>query len=269
MNNRMSLLFIEDEPTDIQKFQALIKAEYDEKICLNMTDSSSEAADFTLGKKRPKQAVESINAVILDLELHKGEGRGKDYLQKIQGYEPRPIIVVVTNTMSAVTYNEIRDFGVELIYYKRQKGFSPKVVIDDLLDMWRAQGGIGTNVATEWEETESEKDERIRSLINDELNQINMSVKYNGRTHAADAIFLLINKKATDSNAVYNHVADEADITYSSVIRNVQTAINSAWDKGNADELSIHYTAPITAETGAPTPTEFIRFYADKIKKLL
>lgn len=49
----------------------------------------------------------------------------------------------------------------------------------------------------------------------------------------------------------------------------MQTAINYAWRISSIDDLMTHYTARINHQTGVPTPTEFIYYYADKIKKYL
>jgi len=48
----------------------------------------------------------------------------------------------------------------------------------------------------------------------------------------------------------------------------MQTAINYAWRISPVEDLILHYKARINYETGVPTPTEFIYYYADKIRKL-
>ena len=49
----------------------------------------------------------------------------------------------------------------------------------------------------------------------------------------------------------------------------MQNAILYAWRVSSLDDISEIYTARINHETGVPTPTEFIYFYADKVKKEL
>ena len=46
----------------------------------------------------------------------------------------------------------------------------------------------------------------------------------------------------------------------------MQNAINRAWAISNIDDLLENYTAKISSSKGVPTLTEFIFYYANKIK---
>ena len=46
----------------------------------------------------------------------------------------------------------------------------------------------------------------------------------------------------------------------------MQNSINRAWSNQNPEELCKHYTAVINYERGVPTLTEFIYYYAAKLK---
>lgn len=48
---------------------------------------------------------------------------------------------------------------------------------------------------------------------------------------------------------------------------NESNAILYAWRISAIEDLTTYYTAKINYETGVPTPTEFIYYYANKIKK--
>ena len=54
----------------------------------------------------------------------------------------------------------------------------------------------------------------------------------------------------------------------STISRAMQNAILLAWRISPIEDLSSYYTARINYETGVPTPTEFIYYYADKITKI-
>jgi hypothetical protein len=54
--------------------------------------------------------------------------------------------------------------------------------------------------------------------------------------------------------------------TESSIERAIQNAINRAWKNTDIDDLLLHYTAKINSDKGVPTVTEFIYYYANKIK---
>ena len=49
----------------------------------------------------------------------------------------------------------------------------------------------------------------------------------------------------------------------------MQNAILHAWRISSLEDLTTYYTARINYETGVPTPTELIYYYADKIKREL
>ena len=53
----------------------------------------------------------------------------------------------------------------------------------------------------------------------------------------------------------------------STISRAMQNAILYAWRISAIEDLTTYYTAKINYETGVPTPTEFIYYYANKIKK--
>lgn len=46
----------------------------------------------------------------------------------------------------------------------------------------------------------------------------------------------------------------------------MQNALNRAWKQTDVDELLVHYTAKVNTERGVPTITEFIYYYANKLK---
>ena len=49
----------------------------------------------------------------------------------------------------------------------------------------------------------------------------------------------------------------------------MQNAILYAWRISAIEDLTTYYTEKINYETGIPTPTEFIYYYANKIKKTI
>lgn len=61
-------------------------------------------------------------------------------------------------------------------------------------------------------------------------------------------------------------IAQKYGKTDASVERAMQNAINRAWRTGNVEELLFYYTARINPSRGVPTITEFISYYANKLK---
>ena len=93
-----------------------------------------------------------------------------------------------------------------------------------------------------------------------------------GRKYLYDAIYYIINQDISNSDSkltVVQHLVTKYKRSNSTISRAMQNAILHAWRKSSLEDLEKYYTAKINYETGIPTPTEFIYYYADKIKKLI
>ncbi len=68
-------------------------------------------------------------------------------------------------------------------------------------------------------------------------------------------------------NIVGENLGGKYKRSTSTISRAMQNAILYAWRISAIEDLTTYYTAKINYETGVPTPTEFIYYYANKIKK--
>ena len=68
------------------------------------------------------------------------------------------------------------------------------------------------------------------------------------------------------TNNLCTTIGDKYSKTDASVERAMQNAINNAWRSNDIDELLKHYSARINSDRGVPTLTEFVYYYANKIK---
>ena len=193
-------------------------------------------------------------------------------MENIKKYtnEFMPIIVVITNASSSVLYDKLHDEGVDLIFYKKQSDYSPKLVVSTLLSLRKSLYKHNTtdNTDSVYIETEADRKEKISTKINAELDLIGISSHLKGRDYIYDGIMYLIeNNENKDNDSVFNYVASLYKVTSSSVSRVMQTAINYAWRNSSPEDLEVHYTATINYRTGVPSPTELIYHYAKKIAK--
>jgi DNA-binding NarL/FixJ family response regulator len=259
----MPLLLIEDDITECVKFKRIADNRSDITF-VGITDSGAEGLQYV------KAYVPE--GVILDLELHKGKGTGLQFLAELNDVSParRPIVIVTTNTPSGVVYSHVHDIGADLIFYKRQDGYSPDLVVNTMLALRKSHHAAHYNDVPRDLQTIEAPDVlsgRIKERINDELDNIGINVKYKGRAYLHDAIYILLTKDKNTSEAVIYQVAESNSLSYSSIIRAVQTAINSAWNRTAIKDLQAHYTARVNIHTGVPSPTDLIHYYADKIRK--
>jgi len=261
----MPVLLIEDDVAECVNYKDCANRRTDVSF-VGMTSSSEEGLRY-LKSRLPE-------AVILDLELHKGKGSGLQFLAdlKAANIALRPLIVVTTNSPSHVVYNHVRDMGADLVFYKQQSDYSPDMVISTLLALRKSlHATLRDRLPDDIQSIESPEDRRARiaERIDAELELVGINVKYKGRIYLHEAIYLLITKEKNNPEAVVSQVAEIHKTSYSAVARAIKTAIVRAWDMSNIEDLQQHYTARIDVRTGIPTMTEFIHYYADKISKTM
>lgn len=261
-NKPMSLLLIEDDEFECQRFKAYVETINNVKI-VGITNSSDEGIEL-FKTYLPE-------AIILDIELHKGQGSGIEFIEKLKecNTEFRPIIVVTTNAVSSILYDKLHEDGADLIFYKKQVDYSPKLIISSALSLRKTlhKFNITDKNLEGIQETPADYETKISNKINTELDLIGISSHLKGRKYIHDAIMYLIKENSSDET-VFNHLANKHKKSASSISRVMQTAINYAWRNSAPEDLEMYYLAAVNYNTGVPTPTELVYYYKDKIKKL-
>lgn len=260
MSDRINLLVVEDDADTCFEYENYCK-ELDDVFLIGTSAHSDEAVKIT-EEFLP-------NVVVLDLELQKGSGSGMKYLIDINKsmIKVHPYILVVTNNVSSYTQAVVRKFGADYIIVKSQSDYSVQMVIDFLRSILRSIPDMNPHTETCSPEIkqriEDEYNRRLQQSITQELNMVGISPRAVGRDYLRDAIEMICHKKQT---YISSAIAKKYQKTDASVERAMQNAINSAWRKTDIDTLERSYTAPISSEKGVPTLTEFIYYYADKVK---
>ena len=263
-NKVLNVLLIEDDKNECAKFEKYIKSRNDVKL-IAVTDSDIEGLEI-IKKQSP-------DAVILDIELHNGSGNANSFhlleeLQKIT-LPKMPKIIVNTVVSSNTIYDYLHDRGVDLIVYKKQQNYSIEYVINTLVIICGYNGSNSPSKTVAIEDS-TEIQEKISSLITDELNLIGIGLHLQGRKYLHDAIYYLItNSEGSEKISAVQHLVNKYKRASSTISRDMQNAILHAWRVSSLEDLEANYTAKINYETGVPTPTEFIYFYADKIRKMV
>jgi DNA-binding NarL/FixJ family response regulator len=258
MDRKLSILLVEDDPNACKDIIEYIE-ELDDTTLIGVTNNSTKAIDY-IHDYLP-------DAVILDLELHQGSGNGLFVLQALQQLllEVPPYILITTNNSSPVTYETARQMGADFIMSKHQEDYSAKTVVEFLRMMKtiirsREKSVVSASSAAEPPEM---KIKRIQKRIYTELNQIGISPKAIGYQYLTDAIQLLVEKP---TNNLCSILGQKYGKTESSVERAMQNAITKAWRSSDIEDLLTYYTAKINSDKGVPTMTEFIYYYASKLK---
>lgn len=258
MDQKLQILLIEDDLTACREISKYIK-ESEDLTLIGITNDSNEGIQFV------KDFMP--NAVILDLELHQGAGNGILFLHDLKKLilDFIPYILITTNNLSIVTYENARKLGADFIMAKHQHDYTTKGVIDFLRLMKETILDKSNTRSSHPDLSESwERENKILTRrINIELNHIGISPKAVGYKYLIDAIKLIIQKP---ENNICSIIAKKYEKTDTSVERAMQNAINKAWRISDIDDLSKFYTARINSERGVPTITEFIFYYANKIR---
>lgn len=263
-NKPMSLLLIEDDEFECKKFKTYIETLNNVKL-VAITNSSDKGIEY-FKTYLPE-------AIVLDIELHKGQGSGIEFIENVKKFmnDFRPIIVVTTNAASSILYDKLHDEGVDLIFYKKQTDYSPKLIISSLLSLRETLRKFNnTDKNVEFTETPADFETKISNKINAELDLIGISSHLKGRKYIHDAIVYLIKEKDINSGeTVFNYLSNVYKKSSSSISRVMQTAINYAWRNSPPEDLEMYYTAKVNYNTGVPTPTELIYYYKQRIMKNL
>lgn len=260
MAKRINLLVVEDDENLCSEYEEYCK-DLDDVFLIGTSGDSDEALNIT------KEFLP--NAVVLDLELIYGRGSGVNYLLKIDKLHLQrlPYILVVTNNLSKITHAVCRNAGADFIMLKSQPDYSvPNVVnmlrsvINIIPDMNPPQKTCSPSIK---KRIEDDYNKRLVQNICTELDIIGISVRHKGRKYLRDAIEMICHK---EQSYICNEVAKKYSKSPASVERAMQNAINYAWSTTDITTLEEHFKARISSKKGVPSLTEFIYYYADKVK---
>lgn len=256
----MKLILIEDEKSEQEKFRRLAER-ISNVTFVKITNSTEE------GIKCLKE--NSIDGIILDLELNSGTGSGFEFLEKLKTLKlsKYPKIVVTTNVYSDSVYDYLHENKVDFIFYKKQENYNVENVVNTLILLNEYKNKKPANIKVV--EEEKEKQEKIIiDKVNYELDLIGIASHLQGRKYLFDAITYLLSKEGEDSKISINqYLLSKHKRPTSTINRAMQNAITRAWRVTAIEDLEMYYTAHINYNTGIPTPVEFIYYYVDKIKK--
>ncbi len=257
MENVLTVLLVEDDQKACSEIIEYIDTLDDVKL-IGVTNNSTKAIEIV--KDNLPQAL------ILDLELHQGCGNGLQVLEelKTQLFTIKPYVLVTTNNSSHTTYEVARTLGADFIMPKHQDNYSSRNAIDFLRmikDVIRTQNDRINDIKIS--ETPENKRKRIVKRIQSELYLISVSPNLTGFNYLIDGIIVTIEGS---SRSLCSQLASKYGKSEPSIERAMQNAINMAWRAAPIEDLLKHYTAKIRSDKGVPTITEFVCFYANKLR---
>lgn len=259
MDTRKTFIVLEDEDHICKEYSDRVK-DHSNLFLVDIAHNASDAVTL----------VENYipDAVVLDIQLNHGNGSGISFLDEIREKCPdkKPFVLVVTSLSSTYMHDRIREKGGDFIITKNKPDYS----VDYVLDMIDNLVTIPSLKRSREEELaklmmQREYSKRLKEKIATEMELLCMKPSLKGAAYLKEAIEINIEERQSNT---YDVLAKQHAVTADSVEKAMRHAINSTW-KNDIDMLLTHYTAVIDSERGAPTPTEFIYYYVDKIKREL
>ena len=256
VTKHVNIMLIEDDISEVARFKEVFKDRKDVSL-VAVTNSSSVAID-EFKKYKP-------DGIIIDLELTDGEGSGFEFMEQINDMNlvTLPKMVVTTNVHSDAVYDYCHKNNVDFVYYKKQNNYSPEKIVNTLVML---SGYQNKKKKEDPNESNGSAVDNIKFKIEKELDKIGIGNHLQGRKYLRDAVVYIL---TFDEGrvSIAQHLASVYKRSPSTISRAMQNAIIHAWRVTPIEDLTKYYTARINYETGVPTPTEMIYYYADRIRK--
>jgi len=258
LDKPLNILLVEDDQEECKAF-VRVTDPIDDVRLIGVTNNENKALEYV------KDYLP--DAIILDLELHKGSGSGISFLTTLNKMRMKftPYILVTTHNISRITHKQARHLGADYIMVKSQEDYSVKNVVDFLRSLKNVIHDSRQQLKDKGDLTDESPGDirkRLETRVTTEIDLIGISPKALGRNYLIDAIML----KTEGQTHQIAEIARKYCKTDASVERAMQNAINKAWSTMQPDDLMLHYTARIQSEKGVPTLMEFIYHYANKLK---
>lgn len=256
MRNKLTILLIEDDQVATKELQNYFDTCEDMAIVESTND-----ANISL------KLVNSLlpNVILLDLELHQGNGNGLIFLSELSKMQltHTPYVIVTTQNMSEVTLEQARQLGADFILTKYDASYSPEYIASTIRLMHAAILRKNTSVAQLVNATPAQVENLVERRIQREMELIGINPKNKGFNYLVDSIALYMQDPNTN---LCRALVGKYTKSEKSIERAMQNAIKRAWDTSDIDDLLKYYTARVRPDKGFPTLMEFICYYSNKIK---
>lgn len=254
--NKVTLILIEDDPL----FTSELRNYFDTLEDMALLETTN---DSNLGLKLLESHLP--NVVLLDLELHKGGGNGLLFLDQLYKNPPTmmPFVIVLTQTMSEFTLEQVRELGADFILTKYDANYSPEYLAHTIRLLRGAIVRKNTSVASLQNPSPAQMENLVMMRVQREIELIGINPKNKGYNYLIDSIYNYIQDPTIN---LARSIVGKYKKSEKSIERAMQNAIKRAWDTNDIDILYKYYTAYIRPDKGFPTLMEFACYYSNKIK---
>ncbi|MDD6038621.1 MAG: sporulation initiation factor Spo0A C-terminal domain-containing protein [bacterium] len=260
----IQILLVEDEMRvcDIYR-QTLMNNEKMELVCA--TGSEKEALNYIEHEK--------VDVIILDLELWEGDGLSFIFQldERAQKGKDKPLVFVVTNNSSVVTWETAKGYGADFVIPKMTKEYSPIAVLSKIEKSYpyykrrEKQGDIESRFVG----TDASGENALKHIYQ-YIENMGLLTPKQGILFMSEAILQLMQWRGPGilhlSNDVYPMIAEKYHVAATSVEKDIRAVIRRGWTKIDEEKLEKYYPYEIEDEKSRPTNTELIENLAKLLK---
>ena len=224
----------------------------------------------------PAATVEGVrdlapHVLLLDLGLKHAEDLAITTLRELRSIRLKhiPFIIIPTYQMSDYVQEAARKNGADYVFPKYQKVDDwQKAVVDEARSFDSIARRKWESTGNRWK-TEAERAKALNEKITDELDKVGISKRNtDARELLTEAITMSIE---SPQPYLYLALSEKHDRTEAETVKIMEKAIRRAWRSFNVDidALLENYQGRVNNYTGVPSVTQFITYYAEKLKETL
>lgn len=260
----IQILLVEDERhvCDIYR-QTLTNCNRMELVCA--TGSEREALDF--------MDRQNVDVIILDLELWEGDGLSFIFQldERTRKGKSKPLVVVVTNNSSVITWETARECGADYVIPKMTWEYSPVAVLSKIEKVYpfynkKTKQRVSDKQFFGLGESLGDEKEHIRQYIEN----MGFIAPKQGVEYMVEAIWRIMEWRGPGvlhlSNDVYPAIAQKYNVTGASVEKEIRSVIGHGWPAIDEEKRKIYYPYQEKDDDSRPTNTELIERLAELLK---
>ena len=242
----------------------IVVADSNLETCEILNDTLSAEKDFkvagTVGDgKAALELIKRHDPDILIMDFNLSTYDGIKLLERLQVVKKKlPEILITTAVVRESVLNMAYNFGASFII---QKPFDAQTVVERVRQITNRMPELMTR-------TPAAHERSLESIVTDILREIGIPAHLKGFKYLREAIVLTVNDMDiinSMTKVLYPTVAERFKSNGILVERDIRSAIEVAWDRGNIEALQKLFGYTVSGKRGKPTNSEFIALIADKI----
>ena len=264
MEKPIQILLVEDEEGVCDIYRQTLH-NYEGMELVYVTGSEQAARDF--------MDRGAVDVIILDLELL--EGDGLSFIFRMEectrvGRE-KPLIIVVTNNSSVVTWETAKGCGADYVIPKMTREYSPLAVLSKIEKVYPFYKKHGQRVVANKPFVGlDESGDATLKYIYQYIDNMGFVAPRQGVLFMGEAIWRVMEWKGSGclhlSNDIYPIIAQKYEVTESSIEKEIRSAISCGWSRLGEEKRKKYYPYEIVGQGTRPTNTELIENLAKHLR---